>query len=167
MAWMLLVSLAAAAPAAGSAYTPLDLDRCRVIERIEEGESVRWRCPGLAGIPLFINSGDGRFDLDAGIDNGQWESLPQFNRPGPRVEWRRRAGRPFAVIYRLVTAGADQEPGSVLGVETIGRPGRPGCLIALIGGALPNANALARSVADRQAPAFRCGRDPVARHGMD
>lgn len=166
MAWILLASLAAAAPAGSSVYTPLDLDRCRVIERIEEGESVSLRCPGLAGIPLFVNAGDGRHDVDAGVDNNQWESLPGFNRLGPRVEWRRRGGTPVAIIYRHILTG-EQAPGSVLAVESIGRQGRPGCLIALIGGALANGNALARDRADRRAATFRCGRDPVERHGVD
>jgi len=165
MAWILLASLAAAAaPANGSVYTPLDLDRCRVIERIEEGESVRWLCPGHATIPLYVNSGDGRFDLDAGIDNGQWESLDPFNHLGPRVEWRMRGRVAIAVIYRLVVDHPRPSARSVLAVETIGRRGRPGCLAALIDGALPEANALARTFADR-AGAFRCGRDPVARRG--
>ncbi len=165
MAWILLASLAAATPAASSVYTDLNLDACRVIERIEEGESVRWQCPGHATIPLFVGTGDGRFDLDAGIDNGEWESLDPFNHLGPRVEWRRRGRAAVAVIYRIVVDHPRNAARSVLAVETIGRRGRPGCLVALIGGALPNANALARAAADRSAN-FRCGRDPVARRGL-
>lgn len=157
----------AASAANDSVYTPLDLGRCRVLERIEEGESVRWLCPGHAGIPLFVNAGDGRFDVDAGIDNGEWESLPAFNRLGPRIEWRRRDRRPVAIIFRHILTAGERDSGSVLAVESVGRPGRPGCLVALIGGALLNANALARAAADRSAPAFRCGRDPPARRGMD
>jgi hypothetical protein len=123
MAWLLLAALAASAPATGSVYTSLDLDRCRLLDRIEEGESVRWRCAGHAGIALFVGAGDGRFDIDAGVDN--------------------------------------------LMVETIGRDGRPGCPIGLVGGALPDANALARSIADRRAATFRCGRDASELHGTD
>ena len=156
----------AAAAAADSVYTPLTLDACRVLERVEEGESVRWLCPGHAGIPLFVSAGDGRFDVDAGIDNGEWESLPAFNRLGPRVEWRRRDRRPVAIIFRHILTGGERDTGSVLAVESVGRRGRPGCLVALIGGALPNANALARMAADRAA-AFRCGHDRPARRGMD
>ena len=94
---MLLAALAVA-PATGqrstrptSVYTPLDLDRCTVLSRVEEGESVAWRCPGFAGVPLFVLSGDGRFDLDAGIDNEMWESPEQFSGLPARVEWRLRA----------------------------------------------------------------------------
>jgi len=130
--------LAALAPAplaaqpARSAYTALDLHRCRTLEVIEEGESVRRRCPGLGATPLFVNAGDGRFDVDAGIDNGIWESLGAFNAPGPRIEWRLAGRRPFAIIYRLRLTSPEQPPGSTLIVETIGRPGRPGCQVATV-----------------------------------
>ena len=159
MAWFLLASLAAAAPAPAntSVYTALDVDRCRVLSRVEEGESISWRCPGHAGIPLFVGAGDGRFDVDAGIDNGQWESLSPFNQLGPRVEWRLRGGRPIAIIYRYSVSMPGQAPYSRLAVETIGRAGRPGCVIAWIDGALPDANAVARDRADRRAATFRCG----------
>lgn len=158
----LLCGLASLFPAAApaqperSVYTALDLDRCRTLEVIEEGESVRRRCPGLGAIPLFVNAGDGRFDVDAGIDNERWESLGAFNAPGPRIEWRLAGGRPFAIIYRLRLTSPEQPPGSALIVETIGRPGRPGCQVATVDGALPDANARARAIADRQARTHRC-----------
>jgi hypothetical protein len=165
MTWILLASLAAAAPAPGytSIYTDLDVDRCRVLERVEEGESVSWRCPGHAGIPLFVSTGDGRFDVDAGVDNGEWEALGGFHTLGPRVEWRLRRGRPIAIIFRYIQSGPDQPPGTRLAVETIGRAGRRGCLISMIDGAVPNANAVARERADRRAEGFRCGVDTPER----
>jgi hypothetical protein len=167
MAWILLASLAAAAPAAApantSVYTPLAVARCRVLRRDEESESVSWRCPGHAGIPLFVATGDGRFDVDAGVDNGRWESLSPFNQLGPRVEWRLRGRRPVAIIYRYFVTVPEQAPYSRLAVESVGRAGRPGCLIALIDGALPNANGLARAEADRRAESFRCGVDSPPR----
>jgi hypothetical protein len=158
MAWILLASLAAFAPAPAytSVYTPLDIDRCRLLRRIEEGESASWRCPGHAGIPLLVSTGDGRFDVDAGVDNDEWESLSPFNALGERVEWRLRARRPIAIIYRYHVAVPDTAPFSRIAVETIGRRGRPGCVIAWIDGALPTANAHARTVAERRAERFRC-----------
>jgi hypothetical protein len=159
---LLLCGLAAAAPAPAaaqsvtSAYTVLNLDRCRTLEVIPEGESVRRRCPGLGGIPLFVNAGDGRFDVDAGVDNEQWESLGGFNEIGPRVEWRLAHGRPFAIIYRLRLTGTEQPPGSSLIVETIGRRGAAGCQIATVDGSLSDANARARALADRRARTSRC-----------
>ena len=159
----LLVALAALAPVTAaaaqpvsSAYTDLDLDRCRTLEVIPEGESVRQRCPGLGAIPLFVNAGDGRFDVDAGVDNGEWESLSSFNAPGQRVEWRLAGRRPFAIIYRLRLTSPEQPPGSTLIVETIGRRGAPGCQVATVDGALPDANLRARAIADRRARTFRC-----------
>lgn len=160
MAWILLASLAAAAqapaPANTSTYTNFDVRGCRRIGQIEEGSSARWRCPGHAGIPLFISSGDDRYDLDAGIDNGEWESLSSFNIVAPRVEWRLRRGRPIAIIYRFLVSASETPAYSRLAVETIGQRGRPGCVIAWIDGGLPTANAHARAVADRRAERFRC-----------
>lgn len=158
MAWILLSALAAqGAPA--SVYTALDLDRCRVIRRVEEGESVTHECPGHMTVPLIVSQGDGRFDIDAGRDNEIWESLDPFNHPGPRVEWRMRGRVPVAIIYRLIVDHPRPDARSVLMVETIGSAARPGCLIATIDGALAGANARARAIADRRTASFRCGVD--------
>ena len=155
-----------AAPAAAqpprSRYTILDFNRCRTIEVVAEGDSVRRRCPGLAGIPLFVNEGDGRSEIDAGIDDGQWQSLPAFNTIGERVEWRLAGGRPFAIIYRLrVAPGPEHAGGSALIVEAIGHDARaPGCRLGVVDGALPDANARARELADRSASGAHCSPDP-------
>ena len=146
-----------------SAYTALDLDRCRMLSRDAESGATRWRCPGHNGIALYAALDDDRYDLDAGTDNGQWEALGGFNRLGPRVEWRLRSGRPIAIIYRYIQTGADQPPGTRLAVKSIGRPGRPGCLVSMIDGAVPGANAVARQRADTRAEAFRCGVDTPER----
>jgi hypothetical protein len=158
-----LCGLASLAPAAAalppsSRYTILDLRRCRTLEVIPEGASVRRRCPGLAGIPLFVNEGDDRSEIDAGFDDGVWESLPAFNTIGDRVEWRLSGGRPFAIIYRLrVAATEGAGASSALIVEAIGHGARaPGCRIGVVDGALPDANARARALADRQARGARC-----------
>ena len=167
----LLGALTVAPPAAAqpgritSVYTSLDVARCTVTAREEEGSSTTWRCRGHAGVPLIVLSGDDRYDIDAGEDNGEWESPGRFSSPGPRVEWRLRGGRPFAIIYRLLLSGNDLPNASVLAVESIGRRGQAGCLVALVDGALPNANALARARADARAAAFRCGEDEHEQHG--
>lgn len=152
-----LALAAQAAPRIGSVYTPLDLAACEMIEAIPEGESARRRCPGFAGVPLFVNAGDGRFDVDAGVDNDNFESLPNLNDLGARVEWRHTGGRPFAIIYRLSNADAERPASSTLIVETIGRVGSPGCEVGRIDGALADANARARAMADGQARIHRCG----------
>jgi len=166
--WMLcgLAASLSAAPAAaqtiGSRYTILDLRRCRTLEIIPEGDSVRRRCPGLAGIPLFVNEGDGRSEIDAGLDDDQWESMPAFNAIGDRIEWRLSGGRPFAIIYRLRLFATENSPaGSALIVEAIGRGAdAPGCRIGVVDGALPDANARARALADRLARDGRCPAAP-------
>ena len=168
---ILAMLAAAAAPAAAqrgaasSAYTPLDLERCTVIEQAEEGASVTWRCTGRPAIPIIVHGSDERYDIDAGADNGVWESAGRFNSPGPRIEWRMRGRRPFAIIYRLSLSGLDEPASSMLGVETIGGRHARGCVVAWIDGRLPNANALARARADARAASFRCGRDRPEQHG--
>ena len=148
-----------------SVYTNLDVSRCTRTAHVEEGSGTIWRCRGHAGIPLIVMSGDDRYDIDAGEDNGEWEAPGRFSTPGPRIEWRLRGGRPFAIIYRLRLSGDDLPAASVLAVESIGRPGHAGCLVAMIDGALRNANALARARADARAAAFRCGEDEHEVHG--
>jgi hypothetical protein len=161
----MLILLAAAAAQATSAYTMLDASRCPEIARVEEGSSVTWRCRGHRGTPLIVMVSDDRFDIDAGVDNDVWESAGRFSATGPRLEWRLRGGRPFAIIYRLRLSGGELPDSSVLGVETIGRPGAPGCVVAWVDGRLANANALARARADARAAGFRCGRDEPEQHG--
>lgn len=129
-----------------SAYTSLDLDRCKRLDRAEL-TSASWRCKGLAGIPLFIQNGDDRYDVDAGrADNDElWSE--NFDYPGKTVEWRLNRGKPFAIIYRLDSANPDAPKWSRLVVESIGRA-LPGCRVASINGRARDANAQARRAAD-------------------
>ena len=149
---MTLIAALAAQSASSSVYTPLNLARCTIVEeRPEEEGFTRWRCPGHAAIPVFVSSGEGRFDIDAGVDSGEFEFFSNLNRPAPRLEWRLRGRVPIAIIYRLFIEPFQSAPGSVLIVKTIGRAGRAGCRIATVDGTLPDANALARAAADRAA----------------
>ena len=148
-----LTALAAstAAPAKGpaitSAYTDLNLDRCKQLERSEEGDWSVWRCPGFAGVPIYIESGDGRYDIDAGtrdkddLWSGPFDDIPT------RVEWRLKSSKPFALIYRLTIATPERARTSRLLVEKVGRGSTPGCRVADIPGATPDANQLARDAA--------------------
>jgi hypothetical protein len=156
---LLGIAAPAAAQRATSAYTPLNTDRCQVLSQVTEGDSISWRCPGRDGIALFVNVGDGRFELDAGVADDDWSSIPPFNQIGNAVEWRLRGGRPFAVIYRLTSVDPAIDPNSMLIVETIGARGRPGCEVARVNALRADANARARDEADLRAAAFRCGRD--------
>ena len=160
---MSVILLAALAGAPTSSYTPLDLGNCEIVTvaHAGEGDWASRRCR-RGGVTLFINEDDARFDIDAGVDNGEWESPSQLNELGPQLEWRMERGRPFALIYRYTISEAMPGGRSMLAVESIGRPGRPGCLIALIT-ASPAANVRARQIADRRARTFRCGRDQAIR----
>ena len=161
---MSFILLAALAAAPTSAYTTLDLENCEIysVAHAGEGDWANMRCPGRNGITLFVNEDDARYDVDAGVDNGEWESATQLNQLGPQIEWRMEGGRPFAIIYRYNIPEAMAGGRSFLAVESIGRTGRPGCLVALIR-ATPAANGRARQIADRRARTFRCGRDTAER----
>ncbi|QYU68106.1 hypothetical protein J4558_25215 [Leptolyngbya sp. 15MV] len=145
-----------------SRYTRFDLAACELLrEDREEGASADYRCPGLPGVPLLVQEGDGRFDLDAGIDDGGFQTIMAFNDIAETIEWRTRDGVPFAVIFRYLDR-AMMDPGrTVLAVEKIGLPGQPGCRVAQIAGDTPQANERARALADRRVEPFRCGADEM------
>ena len=132
-------------PMFASAYTKLDLASCKITHQEEEGESISWQCPGYKGVPLFVHAGDGRFDINAGVDNDSaWSTLMAFNEPGKTVEWRLLNGKPHAIIYRLHDVAPETPKRSVLFVEAIGMDRQPGCVVAQIAGDTPNANEVAR-----------------------
>ena len=138
----------ASPPHITSAYTKVDLNRCKEIEHEEEGARYAWRCPGFKSIPLFIQSDDERIDVDARMqDNDQIDSLT-FDEFPTTVEWRLENGIPFAIIYRLTVANPDSPKTSRLLVERIGKEKIMGCRIASIPGAWPKANEIARHIAD-------------------
>jgi hypothetical protein len=130
-----------------SAYTNLDLDKCTNIDAVEEPQSFRLRCKGYAGIPLFVQNGDDRYDVDAGREDADELWADGFDYPGATVEWRLSRGKPFAIIYRLNSANPEAPKWSRLVVETIGRTA-PGCRVASIDGRARDANVQARRAAD-------------------
>ena len=148
MTLALVAAPAVALPAITSAYTKLDLDRCTRLDRGEEPQSASWRCSGYKGTALFVQNGDDRYDVDAGLEDRDALWADGFDYPGATVEWRLSRGKPFAIIYRLTSAATDRPRTSRLMIETVGGP-RPGCRVAVVDGSLPNANALARAAADR------------------
>lgn len=154
------ILLAVLAGTPTSAYTRLNLDNCEIynVAHAGEGEWANRRCPGRNGIILYVDEDDNRIDIDAGVHNDTWESTAAMSDIGPQVEWRIDGGRPFAIIYRYNIPEAAAGGRSMLAVESIGRPGRPGCMVALIAGDAAG-NARARQIADTRARGFRCGRD--------
>lgn len=144
-----------------SAYTTVDLDACELISTDPESGARSWTCEGHAGIPLLAHDGDGRYDLDAGVQGG-WAGIGPFNNLSETVEWRGPEGAPYAIIYRLRSAAPEMPNASWLIVESIGNRVEPGCVVARVDGATPNANVVAREAADRRARDFDCETDQPA-----
>jgi hypothetical protein len=145
---MVIGSAAVAQPRISSAYTKLDLDRCTKLDRGETPESTEWRCAGYGGIPLFVQNGDERYDVDAGAEDEDALWSNSFDYPGNTVEWRLNRGKPFAIIYRLLPANPEGSRVSTLAVETVGTNRTRGCRIAMIRGSTASANEAARRTAD-------------------
>ena len=146
-----------------SVYTLLDLDKCELVsEETEEGTSAEWRCAGFGEVPLIVEEGDGRFDVDAGVRNEAFETIGAFNSLGENVEWRLRDGKPFAVIFRYLDATEEAKGRTVLAVEKVGSAAAPGCRVAQVAGDVPDANQVARDLADSNAAEFACGSSEMA-----
>lgn len=151
-----------AASGSASRYTRFELAACDVLSEVrEEGSFADYRCPGLPGLPLLVQEGDGRFDLDAGIDDGGFQTIGAFNDIADTIEWRTRDGAPFAVIFRFIDRAMMNPGRTVLAVEKIGRENTPGCRVAQLSGDTAEVNARARAIADRRVDAFRCGTDEI------
>jgi len=104
-----------------------------------------------------------------------WQSFAQFNHVGKAVEWRIAAGQPTATILRWFIENAndsgipdDAHRGQTLVVQTVARQqGEISCPVGFVDArANPDANDIARKIADEIAPSFRCGVDMPAFHGV-
>ena len=162
---------AATANPVKSLYTTVDLRTCKKLQR---HPAVRaWRCSGLAGIPVYVASGDLRQFVSVGADADKRRAATQtlgaansiFSRGSERatVEWRfvRRGEKqlPYAVIVRFHTLSPARS-GDVLVVLKV--DARETCHVAYID-AEANANAivLARHIADEKARSFDCRAEPL------
>ncbi len=138
-------------------YSQLDFDACDQIDAAEEGEGewAIWECPAVEGVPYWVVAGDGRYDLDVGVE-GEFETVGAFNDIAPTMEWRSEGGKPFAVIFRYKDVSMESGGRTVLAVEKVGSGSAPGCRVAHIAGETPQANERAREIADSQARSFDC-----------
>ncbi len=152
-----------------SVYTDLDLDNCQTLA--EDPMGVSLKCKGYRGEPVYFKEGDlrqsvfyGRVDQEL-IDGG-FESFAAFNHINTKVEWRLGDdGNPLPQSC----AGS-----STIRGQMVARPGIPwrnprrfrvgtadyggSCMVALVDAkANPDANALARQMADDTASDFACG----------
>ena len=163
---LLAGSLPAGAAQFNSAYTEINLDECTILSSGEFGAS--WVCSGYKGVPVYIAEGDLRyfvsFGLGADKEIAAGQTPPPFNYLGETVEWRlsNASGgwKPVAAITRYFVQGAEGEPeGQVLAVTQIA-PGAT-CQIAYVDArANPDANELAREVADNKAGSADCAEEP-------
>ena len=153
-----------------STYTEINLDDCMVLEADDFGAS--FACPGYKGYPLYIAEGDLRFFVSYGFgapdERAASQTLPQFNTINKTLEWRlsNQSGdwKPFATILRWFTQTGDgSEPDGQTLIVTKITPGNT-CHIAYIDAKrTPNANIMARDIADNYAAQFDCATTQPAR----
>ncbi len=133
-----------------SAYTTLDLSACDALERAEIGAV--FQCEGHEGWPLFVSTGDLRYDVDVGRRNDAFFTINAFNELGETVEWRYGPGDRGlrAIIVRYYYFDERPEPyASDLAVIAAPTERRGSCYLAMIpADASPSQNEVARRVAD-------------------
>ena len=157
-------------------YTKFDAKKCKH----ERGKQVEdygsWLCPGYEKLNVLLSAGDQRMYVTYGSgkqkDLAASQTFPGFNDVYEgTVEWRIEKtdgkARPFATILRwnVVTpddrekaTGPIKSTGRVLVVTRLGPGGT--CHVGYVDAkANPDANELARRIADEKARTFKCGKD--------
>ena len=173
------MGFATSVPAAGqtieSVYSKFDAKECKHKRGTDVEDYGTWTCPGYGGIKVVLGAGDQRMLVTFGSwkdDLAGEQTFPAFNNVYEgTVEWRieKQGGkaRPFATILRWNVMVESDKPnsrglitstGRVLVVTRLGPGGV--CHVGYVDArANPDANALARKIADEQARNFRCGKD--------
>ena len=151
--------LIAPAQAADSIYSDLKLDACQKLSDPNDEESCcEWRCPGIKGNEVMVMEGDSRSFVAYGPEARQQcaalQTFGAFNSLGAKVEWRLENGKAFATILRWFTDNGDGVRKNWLVVTKL--DGGQGCHTAYIDGAMPDANGLARKLADSVTRRFDC-----------
>ena len=165
-----LLAAPAAAQSVTSVVTKLDLNKCRHTAGKVEEDYGDWRCSGYGGIPVNVAAGDQRsyvsFGRNAKKELAAQQTLASFNGEGDKVEWRgvRGAGgklTPFATIMpwsTTVPGGDVPMRGQMLVITRLGPGGV--CHVGYVDAkANPDADVLARKIADETARTFKCGSD--------
>lgn len=163
LAGLVCLAIPAAANAAESAYTKLDLEACEILKDYEEGGGFDAKCAGYKDVPVFVSEGDARMDVDYGVANDEFETFGPFSNIGETVEWRLDGGgNPFAAIIRFYldqgVTGGPEDKAQVLVVSSVGTADGPGCVTAVVDAAVDQANGAARGAA-AFALRHRCGTD--------
>lgn len=165
----LLLAMVPAAGAAESAYTPLVLDKCDNVTPPEMAEQgAVFRCKGYGGIAVRVAEGDLRMFVSYGDrakdQTAAGQTLPMFNMIGETLEWRVEDGKPFATILRYHWDSDGLGGGSTLVVTKLGKT--DACHVAYVRAEEnPDANKLAREIADKDARRFSCERDRPRTYG--
>jgi hypothetical protein len=152
-----------------SAYTPLVLDKCgNVTPPDMEERGAVFRCQGYGGIAVRVAEGDLRMFVSYGDraedQTAASQTLPAFNATGETLEWRLEDGKPFATILRYHWDSDGLSRGSTLVVTKLDKA--DACHVAYVRAEEnPNANALAREIADEDARRFSCERDRPRTYG--
>lgn len=154
-----------------SAYTDLDFSNKKnctdVTPAPAEGDpddSVAFECGGYGNFVVSFSEGDLRGTMSFGTESGDHCSLRQtfggFNSVGNRIEWRLKDGKPIATILRW-SVSYDPEDSSKqkswLVVTKLEK--NDSCHMGYVEGAYPNANEMARRLADTAAEGFSCKTD--------
>ena len=156
------------------AYTPLDLDKCKhTPPKAEDVEYYgEWRCAGFGGVGVHVSAGDQRTYVSFGGRGGKmnWRRSRRSRRStararpsngGSRRSPAARSGRSPTIMRWGTTVTTDTDTpskGQVLVVTRLGPGGV--CHVGYVDGrANPDANELARKIADEHARKFRCGKD--------
>lgn len=169
--FILLCALAtpSGAQSLSSAYMKIDIERdCKHRPGVAEEDYGDWRCKGYGGVAMWLGAGDQRmfvsFGPKAKNEPAAEETLPAFNDFYKGViEWRLAGGKPFAAIMRWNYKMASERDkratsGRVLVVTRL--PPGAVCHIGYVDArANPDANVLARQLADTKAREFQCGKD--------
>jgi hypothetical protein len=165
-----LLAWPAAANPLKSLYTTIELKSCR--QTSVQPDRGAWLCPGLEGYPVYISTADLRTFVSVGPEPekrraalqtlGSSNSLFRGTAGRATLEWRfvKRDGKvvPYATIQRYFTRSGPHS-GEVLVVTKI--TDNEDCHVAHIDAlANPDAIALARLIADKEARAFDCKADP-------
>ena len=163
-------SAPAAANPVKSLYTTVDLKICKQVKRHRDGGA--WRCGGLGDLPVYVAEGDLRQFVSVGANAekrraatqtlGAFNSMFEKGSTRATIEWRfdRRGERklPYAIIVRFHTS-REARNGDVLVVSKVSDTET--CHVAYIDAlANPDAIALARQIADKQAKTFDCRQEP-------
>lgn len=165
----LLVPAAPAAGAAESAYTPLVLEKCDAVTPPAMAEQgAVFRCKGYGGMAVRVAEGDLRMFVSYGNrardQTAARQTLPMFNTTGETLEWRVEDGKPVATILRYHWDSDGLSKGSTLVVTKLGET--DACHVAYVRAeANPDANRLAREIADKDARRFSCERDRPRTYG--